>query len=205
MIKDYEYVRTIDLNVEKFNIGGTPSDKYVVKDKDGNQKIAIYNSGKRGINFFRLDNCKVLQHKDGSFYITNIGYAYPCAWTEDAIFHIHDKLKVKKSRMYGNYVDTKMGRCYVNTLMFNAIPFEKFPNTNGKPFIATFPKVAFFKRHPDVCYTINDFKDGTRVDFNYRCSNNAATVQGFAWYKGTNASDAFGSRLVSLDELTIEV
>lgn len=201
MVKDYKQVRIINMNLERLGIGGSPSDKFVIEDDSGNQRIAIFNSGDNGIVFFRLDNSMLLQHKDGSFYVTNIGYAARCYWIENPVFHIHDKLKVRESG-YGYYVRTNGGRCYINSFMQNFIKFDKFPNTNGKPFVYTYPIEAFFKRNKNVIYTISDFRDGEKVTFDCRCNNNASTVNGLAWYRSAETGI---SRLTSIHDLVVEV
>lgn len=202
MVTLYKYVRAIDMNLERLGIGGTPSNKIVaINPSNEEEKILIFNSSNDNAVFFRTENCQVLQHKGGSFYVTNIGGAIRRYWWHDVEFHIHDKLKVKQST-YGYYVDTRFGRCYINSLIKNAILIDKFPNTNVKPFVATFPKVAFFKRNKNRVYLISDFEDGERVDFNCKCQSNASTVKGYAWYSSFVSKE---DRLTNLDELVIEV
>ena len=202
MVTLYKYVRTIDMNLESLGIGRTFSDKIIARNSSNDEeKILIFNSVSDAAVFFRTENCQVLQYKDGSLYVTNIGGAIRKYWWHDMEFYIHDKLKVKQST-YGYYVDTRFGRCYINSLIKNAILFDKFPNTNGKPFVATFPKVAFFKRNKNRVYLISDFEDGERVDFNCKCQSNASTVKGYAWYSSFVSKE---DRLTNLDELVIEV
>lgn len=146
MITRYKYVRTIDMNLEKLGIGGTFSDKIIAKNSSNDEeKILVFNSSSDVAIFFRTENCQVLQHKDGSLYVTNIGGAIRRYWWHDMEFYIHDKLKVKQST-YGYYVDTRFGRCYVNSLIKNT-RFVEFVDILDKVkemwyllrFLETFP------------------------------------------------------------------